>query len=349
MLKEVKYSALSGKARAMFGKLLSRDDYHNLIQKKSVGQVVSYLKHNTYYGDLLSDIDENNIHRVKLEILLKKGIINDYSKFFKFAGGKMKEFMNLCYTKIEIESLKLIFRMFEAGNAEHSLLEESLVFLSRHDILDIPKLALSKDLEEFLSRLYGTDYYDLLRPFLQDSKETRLFNMEMTLDLYYFRSMQRAYHKLLDKDDALIVERFIGMEADIYNIFWIYRSKTYYSMADEVIKSYMAHISGKLDKRILESLIQAEGYEAYIDILRETPYGFLFEGKDRLFFEHNYFEYVYKLHKMYFRRRPFSIACIISYLRLKEIEISSIVSIIEGIRYNLSEREIGKFVAGLSM
>lgn len=347
MLKEMRYGALSGKSRAMFGKLLDRNDYSAIMQKKSLSEVVSYLKHNTHYSNMLSDIDENNVHRVNLENLLKKDIIKDYAKFFKFTNGQLKEFINLYYSKTEIESLKLIFRAFEAGNMDQKLLEESLIFLSRHGKLNISKLSLSRDSEEFLSRLYGTGYYKLLKPFISDDKENRLFNIEMALDLYYFRSLQNTYQKLLDKADAIVVRDLLGMEADIYNIFWIYRSKTIYHIPNEIRKSYLAHITNKLSKKTLESLINAENYEAYVDILKETPYKFLFGGQNQLFFEHNYLEYVYKLHKMHFRRQPFSIACIISYLRLKEIEISNIISIIEGIRYNLSEGEIRKFVVGV--
>lgn len=349
MLKEMRYSALSGKARAMFGKLLNQNEYSALMQKKNVSEVVSYLKHNTHYSTILSDLEENDVHRVNLENLLKKDIINDYAKFFRFTGGQLKEFINLYYSKTEIESLKLIFRAFEAGNVDHNLLEDSLIFLSRHDKLNIPKLSLSRDLEEFLFRLQGTNYYELLRPFASDDKDIRLFKIEMTLDLYYFRSAQRMYQKLLDKADQIIVEELLGIEADIFNIFWIYRSKTFYNMANELIISYSAHITNKLNKRTIESLIHAEGYQAYVDILKKTPYGFLFEGQNQIFYEHNYQEYIYKLHKMHFRRQPFSIACIISYLRLREIEITNIISIIEGIRYNLSEIEIRKFVTGINM
>jgi len=347
MLKEIKYGALSGKARAMYGKLLTREDYMNLIQKKSVSEVVSYLKHNTHYSGLLSETDENDIHRVNLEILLKKDIINDYNKFFKFSNGQLKELIELFYTKTEIECLKLIFRMFEAGNAKHELIEESLVFLSRHDKLNIPKLSLSRDLEEFLSRLQETEYYELLKPFALDDREVRLFNMEMTLDLYYFRKMQRTYQKLLDKSDAHIIKDFLGLEADMFNIFLIYRGKMFYNMPDQIIKSYLARVEGKLDKKTMEALMEAGSHDAFMDVLRKSPYGFLFEGHDQPFLEHSYLEYVYKLHKTRFRRQPFSIACIISYLRLKETEISNIISIIEGIRYGLSGRETGKFVTGI--
>lgn len=349
MLKEMKYGALSGKSRAMFGKLLNQDDYDALLQKKNISEVVSYLKHNTHYRVLLTDIDENIAHRLNLENYLKKDIMSDYSKFLKFSGGQLKEFINIHYRKAEIESLKLILRAFEAGNIDHTTLEESLIFLKRHGNLNIPKLSLSKDLEEFLSRLEGTCYYELLKPFLSDNADTRLFNMEMTLDLFYIRSTKLSYNKLLDKADSTIVKELLGIEADIFNIFWIYRSKYLYKVSNEVIKSYSAHVVYKLNKKTTESLMKASGFEEYVGILKKTAYGFLFEGQDQLLFEHNYLEYIYKLYKRYFRRQPFSVACIISYLRLKEMELSNIISIIEGIRYGLSEGKIRKFVTGISL
>mgnify|MGYP000858280555 CR=1 FL=1 len=348
MLKEMKYGALSGKSRAMFGRLLGWNDYIALMQMKNISEVVSYLKHNTHYSAIFTDVDESDVHRVSLENTLKKSLILDYSKLLKFSRGQLKELINTIYQKTEIESLKLILRGFEAGNVDYNTLEESLVFLARHDKLNIHKLALSKDLEEFLSRLRGTSYYELLKPFIYDNTETRLFNMEMTLDLYYIRSLNTTYERLLDKADSAIVKELLGIESDIYNVFWIYRSKTFYNISNEVIKSYSAHINNRLNKKVLERLLNASNVEEYIAVLKKTPYGFLFEGQDQLLFEHNYLEYIYKLHRMYFRRQPFSVACIISYLRLKELELSNIISIIEGIRYGLSEGMIRKFVTGMN-
>lgn len=349
MLKEIKYGALSGKSRAMFGKLLNKHDYKALMQKKNISEVVAYLKHNTRYSAILDEIDESNIHRASLENTLKKDIISDYAKFFKFASVQLKEFINVYYKKVEIESLKLILRAFEAGNVDYTTLEESLIFLKRDDKLNISKLALSRDLEEFHSRLYGTNYYELLKPFIFDNEESRLFYMEMTLDLYYLRSIKRTYESLLSKEDSAIIKEMLGIEADIINIFWIYRSKSFYGISNEVIKSYKVRINGKLSKKTIESLMNASDSEEYLDILKKTPYGFLFNDQNQLFFEHNYMEYIYKLHKMYFRRQPFSVACIISYLRLKELELSNIISIIEGIRYGLSEERIQSFVAGMNL
>jgi len=349
MLKEIKYSALSGKSRAMYGKLLSKFDYNALIQKKRVSEILAYLKYNTHYSTILAEVDENNVHRVDLENALKKDIMTDYSKFRKFAVGQLKEFINVYFRKIEIESLKLILRAFEAGHVEYSVLEKSLMFLTGNDTLDIPKLALSRDLEEFLSRLYGTCYYELLKPFIYDSGEMRLFNMEMTLDLYYIRSLKTAFGKLPDKADRDIVKEMMETEADILNILWIYRSKYFYDFPNELIRSYMVHITGKLGRKTTDELINAENSDEYLAVLKKSPYSFLFEDQNQLFFEHNYLEYIYKFHRTYFRRQPFSVACIISYLRLKELEITNIITIIECIRYGLSEEETRKFVIGMNI
>ena len=86
MLKEIKYGALSGKSRAMFGKLLNKHDYKALMQKK-ISEVVAYLKHNTHYGAILDEIDENNIHRVSLENTLKKDIIRTMPNFLNLPVG----------------------------------------------------------------------------------------------------------------------------------------------------------------------------------------------------------------------------------------------------------------------
>ena len=105
MLGTMKYGALSGKTRAMFGRLLRKENYEELVQKKSVNEVVSYLKNNTHYHHILSDVDENNIHRGQLENLLKRDLVGDYEKLLRFTHGDLNKFIDLLYVKIEIESL----------------------------------------------------------------------------------------------------------------------------------------------------------------------------------------------------------------------------------------------------
>lgn len=349
MLKEMKYGALFGKVRAMSGKLLSNEDYLALIKKNSEAQVVSYLKDYTHYATLLKDIDENSFRRDHLENILRKDIIKDYSKLIKFTRGSIKDFIKLYYIKNEIESLKLIFRSYEAGRVSYEDIEDVLVFMANHDEVNIPMLALSRNLQEFLNRLKGTQYYKLLKPFADEDTENRIFNMEMVLDLYYLADLRRNYGYLLGRDDKKNVAELLGMEADIFNIFWIYRSKRYYNMELEIIRSFSAHLCYKLNTKTIEALINAKSLSEYIDLVKKTPYKFLVnEGEDNLL-EHNYWIFIYREHSRRAKFQPFSIECVISYLRMKEIEVNNIISIINAVHYNLPTEALNRYVVGVKL
>lgn len=346
MLNVIKYGAVSSKTRAMYGRLLDMDDYRELIHKKTVSDIVSYLKHNTHFKAVLSDVDENEIHRGSLENILKQDLVNDYIKLAKFTNGQIKKFIHLMFTKVEIESLKIIFRIFEAGGNAGLVLGDSRILNIKYDNLDLSKLAMAKDLEQFINELKGTEYYNVLRPFAHEDNETRLFSMEMALDLFYLRTVHDEYKKLKDSNDRKLIREYAGLESDIFNIFWIYRSKTFYNMDNEVIKSYTLPLIYKLNKAAIDAMIKARNFDEFISAVKATPYAFLFD-KGNKFFEQSYSEFMYQIHRKRFRTNPFSIACVVSYLRLKEVELSNIISIIEGVRYKLSEDNIKNYVIGM--
>ena len=348
MLREIKYGALSGKTRAMFGKLLNETDYQELIRKKNVGEILTYLKNsNTPYAEALSEVDEGSIHRGHLENLIKHIFVNEFGKILRFARNDTKVITQLMYRRIEIESLKLIFRVFASGKPEHGVLEDSLLFLTGHDNIHLPKLALSNNLEEFLSGLKGTDYYEVLRPFASETTANRMFNMEMALDLYYLKLLKKSSMKWLSGRDRVIANAFVDVEIDMFNIFWIYRSKSYYTIPTEVIRSYILPNYGKIGKTTIEALLSAKSQEEFVRVLAETRYRFLFSSENEILNEHNYLEFIYKYYRHRFRADSFSIACVFSYIRLKEIEMGNLISIIEGVRYRLPPERMRYFVAGI--
>ena len=63
------YAVLT-KARSKFGKRLTEKDYSNLLACQNVTEVMSYLKSNTHYSAALRDINEREVHRGRLEVLL---------------------------------------------------------------------------------------------------------------------------------------------------------------------------------------------------------------------------------------------------------------------------------------
>ena len=49
----VEYSAIAAKLKAMYSKFLTRDDYEQLLERKSVNDICSYLKSTPGYGEVL--------------------------------------------------------------------------------------------------------------------------------------------------------------------------------------------------------------------------------------------------------------------------------------------------------
>ena len=96
-LAAAEYSALAGKTRAMYGKLLKSEDYSELMQQRSVGDVAAILKYRTHYRGVLSGINECDIHRIQLENILKKSLLDDFRKLFCFSRGQEKRFEDRLY------------------------------------------------------------------------------------------------------------------------------------------------------------------------------------------------------------------------------------------------------------
>src|SRR5688572_20107039 len=92
-----RYSSIHTKTRALFGKLLTKHDYDELLEKRTVHGVAEYLKKNTGYGRLLSSINENQVHRGELEKLFRASLYGDFIKLLRFLSGKPKEFLKASF------------------------------------------------------------------------------------------------------------------------------------------------------------------------------------------------------------------------------------------------------------
>jgi V/A-type H+-transporting ATPase subunit C len=339
------YSALAGKTRAMFGRILKEADYRAIMGKDSVGGIADYLKNETHYAGELADIDEGDIHRGRLEVLLKRGLMKDYGKLAVFSQGILRGFVRTVYKKHEIESLKLLFRAFVAGNVPPETLEESLLFLSRYDRLNMPKLALSKDAAEFVGNLQGTEYYHRLRSFLGEPGSFPLFQIEMALDSYYYNEIEHALRHLLKGEDAEIARELYGSEIDLFNLMTAYRCKVFYHMDRDVVNSYWVANRHRISQDIRTRMLDAPDREALMEVLSQSPYAEVFRNADERLFDIEVQEWLYRLHYRKFQQKVFTIACMLSYLRIRDTEIHNVITLIECARYRLpEERQIGYMI-----
>jgi len=336
----LEYSALHAKVCALRARLLKKSDYEAMYMMNDVPSVVRYLKTHTNYQAILSSKDENSIHRSDLEQMMQDYLSIIYEKLYRFTEGDNRRFFEYVFLRYEIELLKRILRSLETHD---NVIDESTLssFFMKHSTVNYTKLIKTETIHDFIVALSGSVYYNLLSPFLFNTEHLNTFSVEMTLDMYYFRTIQKNMNKLLKLDSKKAIEYSMGSEIDMLNIIWIYRCKKYYEAPTEIIFTYIIPYKHKLYNETLKELVKAKDMGEFHQIVREkTPYGELLDNLNEKFIEENFDKLTYKISETLSRRYPYSLAAMTSYIHLLEIESANIITLIEGVRYNVNKEEL---------
>lgn len=340
----LKYSDLTTKIKAMRGKMLKQEDFRELLQLQNVKEIAIYLKNHTYYREDLMDLNENDIHRGHLEVMLYRSVIRDTLKIAKHLEGSEKKFYRYIYRKLEIEDIKKMLRTLERGKRLEDI-DKQTMFINRYSRLDFTKALQCTTVSELIESFHETNFYLILKPLLTKEGELDLFSAEMALDLYYYNQTSKQVKKMPLGDDREMLDELFGIEADIKNILWIYRAKKYYALSKEMIYRYLIPGHHRLQKQQLQDLIEAD-LDKYMLLLKETFYKniIVFPSEQA---ELQYIHYMYKVQKHSMKVNPFSLASVIGYMYLKETEVLNITNIVEGIRYKMNKEDIRKYLTGI--
>jgi len=339
MLNLYKYAGATAKIKGMNGKLLDKTDYEHLRSLKSVPDILEYLKTKETYKRLLSDLAPHEYHRGQIEKRISLSAYNDFVEIFKFVNGGTRSFFNIYFIYLEIKVLKNIIRcIFDTGDVIPDLMVYH-DFFKTHSSLGIEQLSKSKTLDELVSKLKDTPYYKVLSTV--DLNEKSLFELEMKLDIYYYNEVCRIIDKKIDKSEKTIVSEVFKSEIDLVNLMWIYRFKKFYNTDKNFIYSYLAPEGLHLKKDKIVRLVETNSVEEFLELaMKITPYKGLFDdlGKDTL--EKNFYEELTRINNKLVKKYPFSIAELLWHMNMRNIEILNVITIIEGIRYNLSPSQI---------
>ena len=344
MDKVITYAAVNAKIRALEKDFLKREDYLNMIRKKSVVDVARYLKENTSYGKLLREINIDNISRRDLEDILKNNMIKNMDKLIYYFRDDYKEFIRSLYIKYEIEDLKILSRSIFNGK-ELETIEKPLSFLGKYSRVSPKSLFKSRTIRDLIYSLEGSEFFEFLIP-LVDGRRENLFRFEMTLDMGYFSIIQSRKLKI-SREDRKILKKWEGLLADLYNIQWVYRGKKFYSLSPEELLNYTINFGDKLTFRERKAMCYAKNLEELYKMIANTIYGFLFKKEEMyrdIYMERRINRFIYYKLKALDRQFSLSIIQTIDFVWSFEFEIRDIISILEAIRYDTPSEEARKFL-----
>jgi len=345
MLGMFKYGDLSTKIRGMKGKMLSSDDYEQMMLKRNVNEVALYLKNNTYYKDALVNITNSTVHRGQLEVLLYRAVVTDALKIAKHLTGNEKKIYRYIYRKLETEDVKKMLRTLQMGRAL-SELDRSTLFVSRYSIIDFDISLEATTITALVKSLEGTSFHRILSPLINENGGMDIFTAEMVLDLYYYQKTAKQVKKMTTGKDRELLQELFGLEADFKNIFWILRAKNFYNLSKEMVQRYTIPFHYKIHKDVLYEMIEAPDMETAYKLVDQTYYGKIIDFRQEKV-ELQFLSYMHKVQQRSMRTEPFTIAPIIGYMYLKELEVLNITNIVEGIRYNVEPDKIHEYLAGV--
>ncbi len=337
-------SALNVKIHGKLKNRIDKDMYIRMTNLKSVSALARFLEESSSWGKVLKGNDTDNIHRGFLEQLLSRRIMADVRELTSFTDISTSAFMRLFSIREEIENLKVYLRLLLSHRAVH-FTPSPMVFGKGR--IDFSALSEIETFEEFISHISGSIYEIPLRGFLEYGEKRYIFDMEMALDRYYRELIFTFAKKHLSKEEQEIIKEVYGSRADLEAIMLILRVKQSFDFPAEQIYFYTrqryAHLSDEAIKRMIDAKDTREVYE----LIKETRYASVFE-EEGISYERQAEKYLYKLHKKLFRRATYSIEAVLYYVKVCELELRNIVTIIEGIRYSLEPETIQRYLIGFS-
>lgn len=335
----VEYSAVAAKLKAMYSRMLTAEDYEELLAKKSVNDVCAYLKATEGYSDVMSDVSERNIHRGQMEILLEQELVNEYVRLYNFVDHKKRLLLEFWFIRYEVGFLKREIRYIythEERSSDEVNQGKFDVFFETHTKINREIMKNAKSLADCIEACKDTLYAAPLQR--AEKIGADFFSIGMMLDSYYYSALWSAISRNLDAQQAKHLKRLIGTKIDMLNLMWIYRGKKYFDFPGEIIFTYLLPVRYRLTEDIIKRLVAADSVEQFTKDTEElTLYGRLFENCFEGRFPEENYRYIYnKLSKSIFVNHSESMAAIYAYMNLKEVELNNITAITEGIRYGLN-------------
>jgi len=337
------HGAVAVKVKAMESKLLSDDDYINLLNLNSISECARYLKEKTAYGRFLADADVDTIHRGELEGRIKKNIIYNIDKIIHYYSGSYKEFINTFYAKYEIDDLKDLAReVYKKGRIENY---QDNVFIGKYSKADPGKILAAKSVRDMIIALKDTVFEKYTIPLIDDNRRENLFRFEMALDMAYYSILQKEWDKLSSEDQKTIRYVF-GTIGDVLNIQWIYRGKKFYNIEPQILLNYTIKLYNRLNFKKIKELCYERSLSQFVDRARQTPYGFLFKNDETIdiYMDRRMHRYIYYNLQKIDRNTNMNIINVVAYILFLEFEARDIISIIEIIRYGVPEEQGRKYL-----
>lgn len=333
-------NAILAKARSMYSQRLTEQNYEELLKRRSINDLVAYLKSETAYSQILSELKDVNIHRGQLEALLNKEIFLRLCRLVRFASKKEMEFYRLSITELEYQLILTKARLIDSDYYTGYEIEIP-DYLNKYASFDLYGLLRVNDYEGLLVLLRGTKYYDSLvkyRP--QDDKPLDSNMLELEFKHIYYQEYIQTVNRLFKGKKREDLLTMINTSIELQNITKIYRLKKYFNATPDQIRETLFLEYTRISKKTMNELIEAKDASDFLKKLADSPYKLYIDDHDFVYIEYYTEKIKYHLAKRFMRFSTDSALVFMTYKIVYQIEIDNLKHIIEGLRYGETPSQI---------
>lgn len=337
------YACITTKLKAMQKHLLKDDDYEQLINLRSLHELVDFLKSNQIYAPYFDNINPAMIHRDEIEAILYEAFNDDFNRIYKFASLETRQYLKSYAKSFVILFIKKAMHQLHSDNIS-SLHEKSLQdFFRKYSDIDPNEVMKASTTGEFIEALKSCELYDGLKEIYNNTGDTQVY-FETYLDAYFFKSMWSQKSKNLSSTDSIYIKKVYGTTMDLVNIMTIYRSKKFYHLQDSNIIPFLMPINYKLTTDDVNALMHTSDLRGFLELLATTPYAEMVEEINTRPIGAIANDIISRMSRKMLQQNTYSYASIGTYLLMRGQEILYLISITEGIRYQIGSKELSKFI-----
>lgn len=336
--------AITAKAKAVYGKRLTKEDYNNLLHKSGVSGVVAYLKSTERYRDIFANVNETQIHRGQVEQLLAKYVFELYLRLCRFMSAEKSSFCFYMIKELEIKQIVSALMHINAGLKDGYLLEMP-AYLIDYLSFDLMKLSKAGSYEEVLEVVSDTPYYKVLKPLLTSGREnTSLDEFSVALFGYFVKWAFKAIDNEFKGTDAKSLKEIFLRQSDLSNIMICYRKKSLFNENAEQIKKSLYEYHYKVSPAVIDDILsQPDADKRLLELLNRLYF------KNRIEFDSQVLETAVRKynHSFYKKQLYYSsngVIALYSLMGLCQTERSNLRKIIESARYDRSPEETEKLL-----
>lgn len=337
-------NAILAKSRALYGKRLKQQDYDELMNSRTINDIVSYLKTRTSYSSSFESAN-SQMSTFQVEELLKLDILKTFEKVSRYENAPGREYYGYYLKKNDIEQIMRFIHFLSIGRPQ-DYLEVLPPFFNKHSDVDFYSLAASRSYDEMLEALKNTVYYGALKPFKDVFADPRTYiKIENSLDKVLWEQEKKIVSRYKGSERKQI-EEILTYRHDMENIVRIYRLKRFGVKEEVTAKEYVNPYFTALKDKDIEKMLKMNTAAEIISAVSNTAYKKYFNSTDFISVEDFTRRAIYSklCHEIRFSTDP--VVAMLCFFFLKENEVDNIIHITEGIRSGASPETISSVLIG---